>query len=224
MSFETIQKEIDDGYERKRSVEEFIGWVDHCFESLRNQCSSEEFHRSRVIKRLREEAFPLRIYLDENPDSLINVQLKDGSQNYDGTAQSKDAEFYLEFTCVKDGQFDLYQAKHLDKFGSASASGVDTNSLNSAIRDNQQSIGEAVYANAEIESVAKRTFEEIGKKVEKTYNENTILIVAIDSVSTGDDDNWALFCINMLNTKIVSKFHSIYVVCYVSKNILKLNM
>ncbi|MBY0413907.1 MAG: hypothetical protein K2Q18_07065, partial [Bdellovibrionales bacterium] len=79
MSFETIQKEIDDGYERKRSVEEFIGWVDNCFERLSNQCSSEEFHRSRVIKRLREEAFPLRIYLDENPDSLINVQLKDGS-------------------------------------------------------------------------------------------------------------------------------------------------
>jgi hypothetical protein len=57
MSFKEIQKQIEDEYEFKRSVKEYIEWVDSCFEKLRNQCSSEEFHRRKIIKILREEAF-----------------------------------------------------------------------------------------------------------------------------------------------------------------------
>lgn len=218
-----IENQIFKEYEEERTVNAFIDWVEQSFQKIKGKCSNEDFQKSRIFKRLREEAFPLKIFLESNPESFLSVRLKDGSQNYDGIANNGSKDFYLEITCVKNGQFDLYQAKHLDKFGHAPASGIQTEKLFSAIKDTVPVVGEAVYVESEIEEIVKLTNREIGKKLAKEYNTNTILIVAIDSSTLTDQENWFIFCEKIKMQKIASStFHSVYITCIVSKSIVRL--
>lgn len=223
MNFKDIEFQIENEYELEREPTEFIKWALDCFTRVKGKCNNVQFQRSKILKRVREEAWPLRIVLKNNPDAFNTVQLINGSQNYDGIGRRDTDHLFIEITCFKDGQFDLFQAEHIDQFGSAPASGVAKEAYRKATVTQEPAVGECVYSGTEIQRALDGAVECILKKSDKEYFKGTILIVGIDGITSFiDEGSWLNFRDQLLTFDIHNEFEKIFIVCLISERCFQL--
>ena len=213
MNFNNLETQLIDEYEVEREVIRFLEWTDTCFSRFKNKCSKEDFQRSRILKKVREEVWPLRVFLKNNLDVFHTVQLFGESQPYDAIGKKHSHLSYIEITCVKDGQFDLFQAQHMDLFGHAPASGIRKEDFLQANISGEASVGDCTYPRDEVRKAFEGVKVRLLDKNNKKYEPETILIVGVDSSSFSEIKYWNEFCELLSHFKDPLQFSNIFCVC-----------
>ena len=163
------------------AVTEFNKWIERYLLCAAN-ISDCSYYRIRELAKIRQEGYPISIFINSGllPVETVRPKLEMHARGDAMLVLSDGTTVDIEVTCVKDGEFDLEQAKHVDKFGYASILGVDTGKLLKAVIDGVPCSGEAVSASDRITKRISDVNRRIAEKVEKSYQVGTILLVAIE--------------------------------------------
>lgn len=229
MNFKDFEKQVDSEYNHEKSTKDFIEWVTQTNKQTRAY-GNEELKKSPIIKRLREEALPVRTFLELHTHSYESILLIDGSQQYDGVLKGKNSN-HIEITCVKDGQYELFQAQHMDRFDHAPNSGVKKEDIKEAVNkndwgdlpvDEQGLFAEVEMVQEKLEELDKQVVVAINKKVSKEYPADTILLVSVDDGSLVEDHHFAQLCEKVKSQLHQKTFSEIFMVSVNDKRIHKL--
>lgn len=173
--------------------------------------SHEEEHYDRDLSLVRDEGYPLVIFLEHNFFNVNRIEIPDSSNtNFDAQVSLIDGtSIYVEVTGVKDGELELYRAKYLDMKGHAAITGVTTQGFFDALNDKTEYWGEASEVGETIKSLVLKISETVDKKCNKHYQPGTILLVAIN-----DDFRADTFerIVSLLKFPAIAPFRSIYLV------------
>jgi hypothetical protein len=222
MELKDIEKIISDNYETEKTIADFGKWVMETLELTIDKRAYEEFHRSRDIKKLREEVYPISIFLKCQKDRFSLVCLKLGNQSYDGILKG-DSEYFIEVSTVKDGEFALYQAKHLDKHGYAPITGKSTQDLHNALEvENAQPVfASCINGDAAREELVIAINKRLTDKISKKYPQNCILIIAINDGSIPEHQTNQLISQISAHHEQVT-FLEIYIIGYINKKCVRI--
>jgi hypothetical protein len=165
----------------KRSTADFVLWVENCLRMAADLPNHEEYLNHRELKKVRQEAFPLRIFLENEVLPVIAVEPSAKEHaNHDAKLFLRDGSWiHAEVTFAKDGEFDLFQGQHMDKFGYGGIFGISKREMKNAVNNNTAIFGEAVDASETIQECLTEIHQRIAAKLAKKYPPDTILIIAI---------------------------------------------
>lgn len=230
-NFKAINDKIKREFEIERAPDDLIKWVREILEESKDLIN-EESHK--VLKKIRDEAFPILKYLEHSKSQYKSVRLNSNNDNFDGEFVGHDSNGYFEVTCAKDGRLAQGVALHMDKHGWAPGSGVTAQAMIDEVRtkaDSKKDIpeewsdelkelsdfGEGVqpqveYPHTRAEELAEVTNQRIKEKLQIAYNKNTILVVGVDDRSLDLPGLWDEF-LSRVNSHIgQSRFVEIHIV------------
>jgi len=171
-----------DYFGRRKSVSEFVEWVQNCLILASDISPSEAYYNNRMLKKVREEGFPISIFLQNSKKDIVEIEPSNNpDSNFDAKIFLKDKSILpLEVTCVMDGEFDLIRGALLEKNGIAPIKGVSKQQMLDVIKTDTECFGNATLVSDYIKSCAQGVHKRIEAKVSKKYPSNTILLVAIE--------------------------------------------
>lgn len=224
-SINDIDNYIKETYEISRTVPEFISYVEDCLYLPRKLGIKHfDFGNSRLLKLIREEAYPLVVLLEEFIGMAQQVKMFNGNQNYDGILTKGNVSTKVEVTCAIDGNLNSWQSKMLDKFGSAPITGIVANDIRDGLNRNEVVYSQAVSTQDIFELIFPKIVEVINKKESKTYSADTILIVSVSDGLFYEEECWDQFCRSVQEACLKTNFQSIYLVSTFPKLAYHLNL
>ena len=218
----SISKELDaliesEYFGKRSSVSEFIDWTENCLRRAAELPSNKQYYSHRFLKKIRGEAYPISVFLRSALLEIMQIEPSNEEHtNFDAKFTLKDkTEFYAEVTFVKDGEFELFQGEHSDKFGYAGITGISKDEMKDAVNSGIPKIGDADDVSNTVRTSAEAIDKRIVAKIIKNYPTNTILLIAIE-----DDFRKHTFdaIFKSVHIPVQSTFRKIFLVSVNSKN------
>ena len=210
---ETLEKEAIAFFDKRWEWNDFCHDFGKCYNIANSFESREKYHKSRAMKKLREEVWPIKIFLqsrkDKYPVDWIEFHLNK-KNDCDATLQTKHQTYFIEVTYPKDGHQEYYQAKQMDKHGYATSGSPEK--LKKEIENNQKPQARFVSKDDRTYEDFKKTVGAIEKKLSKPYPDNTMLLVALNFPWLCCDADWKELHGDISNFQKDEKFLEIYLV------------
>lgn len=183
-------KQYDDifiDYYKERNLQEFVSWCESVIDQIKEDSELGKAYRinsSQLIKKFREEALPIYIFLRYGQLTVQSITLSDDTTNFDATVLHSDqTTSYFEVTCAKDGELEHWENELFNKYGGgATTHGLRANKVREHFKSGVVLPYAATDIETEISKIVPIILNAFESKQKKEYPDSTYLLISFGNL------------------------------------------